>query len=107
MRRLGKSYAHPLLVLVALRSDLPGSRFGIAAGRAIGKAVERNRAKRLVREGLRPLIPFIAPGWDVVLLARQPMANASLNETRETLQTLLSRANLLQNTHDDTTCSSA
>lgn len=100
VRRLGKSYAHPLLVLIALPNDLEHSRFGIAAGRAVGKAVQRNRAKRLMREGLRPFFPVIAPGWDIVLLARASMAEASLDSTSQALRNLLSRAHLLTDSHD-------
>ena len=101
VRRLGKSYAHPLLVLVALPNDLESSRFGVAVGRAVGKAVERNRAKRLIREGLRPVIPFVAPGWDIVLLARRLMAEASLESTQQALNNLLSRAHLLTDLYDE------
>jgi len=100
VRRLGKSYAHPLLVLIALPNGMERSRFGIAAGRSVGKAVERNRAKRLVREGLRPLTPQIEPGWDILLLARTSMAKSNLDSTRQALRTLLSRAHLLKDSHE-------
>ena len=100
VRRLGKSYAHPLLVLITLPNNLEHSRFGISAGRAVGKAVQRNRAKRLMREGLRYFFPEIAPGWDILVLARASMAEASLDSTSQALHNLLSRAHLLTDSHD-------
>lgn len=101
VRRLGKSYAHPLLVLIALPNDLECSRFGIAAGRAVGKAVQRNRAKRLIREAVRPFTPLISPGWDIVFLARASLAEASLDSTQQALRDLLSRAHLLKDPNDN------
>ena len=41
------------LVLSPLPNTLPHPRLGLAVGRAVGSAVERNRAKRLVRESFR------------------------------------------------------
>ncbi len=62
---------------------------------AVGNAVRRNRAKRFLREAVRSLIPEIAPGWDFVILARQPMEKATFIQTREALIRLLQRAKLL------------
>lgn len=96
VRQFGKSQAHPLIVLVALPNQQPHSRFGVAAGRSVGKAVQRNRAKRLLRAALQSLLPAIMPGWDIVLLARRAMADASYQQTREALLILFQRARLLQ-----------
>jgi ribonuclease P protein component len=98
VRRSGKSYAHPFIVLVVLPNEMDQSRFGISAGRSIGNAVQRNRAKRILRETVRPLIPAIATGWDLVILARKPMANARYDEISTALTNLLSQARLLEKT---------
>jgi ribonuclease P protein component len=95
VRRMGKSYAHPLIVLIAHQNDATIPRFAIAAGRSVGKAVQRNRAKRLLREAVRPLIPRIAPGWDIVLLARHPLVEAGYAQVQAALLSLLQKANLL------------
>jgi ribonuclease P protein component len=95
VRRFGKSYAHPLIVLVALPNEERKSRFGVSAGRSLGNAVQRNRAKRLLREALRPVIGAIAPGWDLLLLARSPVNEAKLQNVEAALQDLLNRANVM------------
>ena len=95
VRRSGKSYAHPLMVLVTQSSEAKHVRVGVAAGKTTGTAVHRNRAKRLLREAMRPLIPSLASGWDLILIARRPLATASLTETRDALMNLLERAKIL------------
>jgi ribonuclease P protein component len=94
VRRNGKSYAHSLLVLAAQASDSPQIRVGVAAGRTTGNAVQRNRAKRLLREAMRTLLPSLAHGWDLILVARPGLASASLEDTRTALTSLLRRAGL-------------
>jgi ribonuclease P protein component len=105
VRRSGKSYAHPLVVLVAQASETKDHlKLGIAAGKTTGTAVSRNRAKRLLREAMRELIPSIASGWDLILIARPALVNASLADTRSALTNLLQRAKLLttnENPPDD------
>jgi len=96
VRRYGKSYAHPLVVLVTLPNDMGTSRFGISAGRSVGIAVQRNQAKRQIREIIRPLIPQISAGWDIVFMARKPLAKASFREIENAVQQLLQKANLRQ-----------
>lgn len=95
VRRLGKSYAHPLVVLVVLPNQLDRSRFAVVAGRSVGQAVQRNRAKRYLRESLRPLLPRVTPGWDVVLLARKPILLANLSDCQAAVWSLLQRAELI------------
>ena len=95
VRRIGKSYAHPLVVLIAQASEHPILRVGVAAGHTVGNAVHRNRAKRLLREAMRPLLPALPRGWELVLIARPGMLKASLEDTRLALQGLLLRAGLI------------
>jgi ribonuclease P protein component len=93
VRRDGKSYAHPLVVLIVQNNDQP--RVGVAAGKAVGTAVYRNRTKRLLREAMRSLIPNIASGSDLILIARPALVSATLEDTRRALSNLLQRAKIL------------
>lgn len=95
VRRSGKSYAHPLVVLIVQTHDQPRVKIGVAAGRTVGTAVTRNRAKRLLREAMRPLIPKLASGLDLILIARPGLVSATLEETRRALLNLLQRAQIL------------
>ena len=99
VRRFGKSYAHPLVVLITQTSDQPRPRVGVAAGRTVGNAVRRNRAKRLLRAAMQRILPDLAAGSDLLLIARPPLTTSTLEETGAALRTLLKRANLLISSH--------
>ncbi len=101
VRRSGKSYAHPLLVLVVQSADEGQLHVGVAASRGMGSAVQRNRAKRLLREAVRTLLPSIAPGREILLIARPPLLACKTPEVREALQTLLRRAELVARAPSD------
>lgn len=94
-RRSGKSYAHRLLVLLVRKNESGQRRVGVAAGRTVGNAVKRNRAKRLLRAAMQSLVSSLVPGWDVVLIARPPLVSSNCAEVREVLETLLRRAELV------------
>jgi ribonuclease P protein component len=96
VRQSGKSYAHPLMVLVAQAAETETLRVGVAASRSVGIAVKRNRAKRLMREAVRTLIPSLEPGWDLLLIARPAMAASDLFQVRAALLGLLRRAGLIR-----------
>ena len=97
LRREGRTWLHPLLVMSALPNDLEHSRFGFAVGRQIGKATERNRIKRRMREAVRLRLQKgeIAAGGDVVFIARRPIRDASFHQVDEAIGLLLRRAGLV------------
>jgi ribonuclease P protein component len=94
VRRSGESYAHPLLILIIKAGKDPISRFAVTAGRSVGKAVERNRAKRLLRAALQDVIDDIQPGYQGILIARKPLLDANCQETSQALKTLLQEAGI-------------
>jgi ribonuclease P protein component len=94
-RKSGKSYADPLLVLVAQANGRAQVRVGVVAGKTVGGAVQRNRAKRLLRAAMQSLVSSVAPGWDLILIARPPLVSSDVFHAREVLLTLLRRAELI------------
>lgn len=78
--------------IFVLRRDPPAhgaSRLGVAATKKLGGAVERNRAKRLIREVFRR--NKIAPGFDVVVIPKRGLLDASLSAIEADYRTIVAR----------------
>ncbi len=65
-----KMNAHPLAVTYVRRNKLRQNRLGITTSKKIGGAVQRNRAKRVIRAAYAAVEPEVMPGWDIVIVAR-------------------------------------
>jgi len=97
--REGSSWVSDLVVMKALPNGLTISRYGFSVSRRIGKAVVRNRVKRLLREILR-LTP-LQPGWDIIFIARPLAASTSYANLEKSIKGLLSRARLLVEKYEE------
>ena len=103
--RKANSWANGLLAMRALPNQLTFSRCGFSISKRVGKAVTRNRVKRLLREILR-LTP-LEPGWDIIFIARPVAATANYADLEKSVKGLLSRARLLKTTEEDKVRSSS
>lgn len=95
VRGSGRSWANRWLALSVLRNDLDCVRVGVAASRRVGGAVVRVRARRLIREAVRPWLGRISGSWDLVFIARAPLADAPFHEVERAVAQLLQRADLV------------
>lgn len=57
-----------------LKTRRPSNRFGITAGKKVGGAVERNRAKRIIRAAYRKNELLLPLGYDIIVVARPDIA---------------------------------
>ena len=79
-----------LLTMFTRVNDLQFGRLGIAATKKLGGAVVRNKAKRLIREVFRR--NKLAPGFDVVVIPRRELVDASLTAIEAEFRNVLERS---------------
>ena len=90
--RKGHAYHGKLMTLRCLSTPAQSARFGFVLGKHVGGAVVRNKAKRRLKELARA--SQVAPGWDLVVVARETIGAATFAQLREEFQTLLLKAGL-------------
>lgn len=75
--------------------DRATSCLGVVTAKAVGRAVDRARARRLLREAFRQVQHAIHPPSDVVLVARASIRGKQAAEVRRQLEGALRTARLL------------
>ncbi len=93
-----RAWPHRLLVLHLAPNELGYARVGITVSGRVGKAVVRNRVRRRLREALRARLGSLGTGYDVLVIARPPSAQASWLELNAALDTVLQRASATMST---------
>ena len=93
--RNGRRYDGALMTAFVLPNKLPQNRFGITASRkGVGNAVQRNRARRLLRETFRSqkaLITSLQERYDWVVNAKRRLPMLKLSAAITEFETLISR----------------
>lgn len=87
----GKSAVSPALAVYVRPNHHSRSRLGITVGTKVGKAVRRNKVRRRIREAYRIHEEAMAPGYDLVVVARIRAAHAPYGEIERDLLRLLDR----------------
>ena len=94
VRSQGRSWSDRLLVLSRAPNDQEVARFGFSVSRRIGGAVVRNRTRRLMRETVRLQHDLVAPGWDIVFIARKGIIGVDYAAVEGSVTRLLRLAGL-------------
>ena len=90
----GKAYTNPALVIYVRKNRAGLCRIGITASKKIGNAVQRNRARRVIRAAAE-MLPPLSPGYDVVFVARTRTLTKKSTELRPVMQSLLTAAGVI------------
>ena len=75
-----------------MRHAIPGPRVGLTAGKVLGKAHERNRIKRRMREALRRHVDLLPEGADLILHPRRAVLTMEFTKLEAEIVRILTQA---------------
>ena len=85
----------PLIVTYVVWRRRGGVRLGITTGKKVGCAVDRNRARRVVRAAATQLLAGISANCDIVVVCRRATANAKSTDVAAVMQEHLRQTGVL------------
>ena len=92
----GKSVRERCLVLIFRENGLSYNRRVFLASKKVGKSVQRNRARRLLRESYRSIENQIKPGYDLLFIARKTIVDLKCADVKKSMEAAFKRAKLFQ-----------
>ena len=95
------SLVSPYVVVYYMKNRSNEIRLGITAGKKIGGAVSRNRAKRVITAAFRGCLPRIRTGYDFVIVARTRILSVKSTVVQESIMKLIKKANLCCELQDE------
>ncbi len=92
----GESAVGRFVVVYAKRNGSKTSRLGITTGLKLGRAVDRNRARRRIRECYRLQEARLKPGYDLVIVARTAAIDGDFAEMQKSFLRCCKKLGLLK-----------
>ena len=92
----GHSVGGKYVVFFYKKNGLPYNRRAFLASKKVGKSVQRNRARRLIRENYRFLESELPTGLDLLFIARNTIIGASCQEVGKSMKSVMKRSGLLK-----------
>lgn len=94
----GESAVGRFVVVYARRNGTEQNRLGITTGVKLGHAVDRNRARRRIRETYRLQEQRLKRGYDIVIVARTAAIEGDFGEMQQSFLHLCAKLGLLRET---------
>ncbi|MCG9126181.1 ribonuclease P protein component [Candidatus Poribacteria bacterium] len=91
----GRKYWDAYFVIYIYSTPLDQARLGITVSKKVGKSVQRNRVKRLIREVFRLLRSDLYPKYDIVVVGRPAACELTASQVEESLSKLFRKAKIL------------
>ena len=99
----GKVFVTPFAVIYINKNRTGDIRLGITAGKKVGKAVQRNRAKRVITAAFYSVFPKIHTGLDFVIVARTRILNVKSTDVALVFEKTLKNAGAFKNENEENT----
>ena len=93
--RRGRSLVSPVLVTYALKNKNNNLRIGITTSKKVGKAVRRNRSRRVIRAAFSHISADISMPYDVIFVARTRTSYVKSIEVEKYMREHLSKLGIV------------
>lgn len=90
----GKSKADRFVVVFYRPNGRDYTRTCFLASKKVGNAVERNRARRLMKESFR-LMEDIKTGFDIIFIARNTIPGQKMDSVKKSMENAARKADLI------------
>ena len=94
--RRGRSLVSPSLVTYALKNKNNNLRIGITTSKKVGKAVRRNRSRRLIRAAFYNIHPDMSVPYDIIFVARTRTAYCKSTEVERYMREHLTSLGIIR-----------
>ena len=91
----GKKVVSDCMVFHCYKNKTEFNRLGITVSKAVGKAHDRNRAKRLIRAAYRECMPKTGTGYNVIIAARSKMAYVPYDKVLSAMRYCIEKSELV------------
>ena len=92
----GKSIGQKYIVLFYKKNNLSYNRIAFLASKKVGNSVERNRARRLMKENYRLLKDDIKSGFDIIFIARNTINGVKAYDVKRSMVNALLKSKLME-----------
>lgn len=94
----GKFYKGKYITIYIRKNNMQENIIGIAISKKIGKAVKRNRLKRVIREGFRLQKDLLKKGYSIVFIWNKntEIVEANYNNVSKDMLKLFKKAGIIQ-----------
>jgi len=95
MYRRASQQTGRFLIMYYVKNRLSVNRLGITVSKKVGKAVVRNRIRRLIKENYTLFEPRLKLGYDLIFVSRMVSRDAGFYDVKKAMEILFKQAGMI------------